>query len=618
VWKPGTTVKVTSTLRVPDTFLEAYKNDGKKADGFVFLVTAERTFDSDGHFRLGNDERMSTLVTPTGLPIEGGWQGAITDRFGYGFKTPFDQLVTVPFNPLQTFKGGREVTFTVQQKLPDDLPPGIYRARLDYGFTNGRSYVSLRCEGFARRPFFRGRPTESHIYSPPIPASGNSISGKPVDASKIQPRIPWIILADYNSNGYRGVVAEEDKPFFALSSRNIIQDDVILPLYADDQRTKLPYNLEPQFPTDGIEARSNIPWDFTKGELSIEVTGPDGKTTSLGKAPFVAQRGLSATTRKPEFTSWRPPAYGQYTVKATGWITDIWGNRYEGGGTYKFWIAKRMTLATATFQGQPYPVGNRYGRDIGFAPAVPADVTITATLFPNSDPKLAKTVVSTGKATTGGIFGAGQGMKPLPFDAPGEYLGYVIATYTDKDSHLWVSTMRHAGVVYPEDTPIEAHGKKIWLNNKFYERIETHREGWSINPDNSYLDHINFPYYQGDVLLIASEQQGANKIEPVLNWEYKGQKVPDDARMRSHGVGASMTMLRTSNGLSPHMFPEFITDWEYYYAGAPASCPDSLSARTASAPPTGRPARTASAGSSTPPTTATCPATSTASSAGWW
>ena len=86
-----------------------------------------------------------------------------------------------------------------------------------------------------------------------------------------------------------------------------------------------------------------------------------------------------------------PPAYGQYTVKETGWIRDVWGNRYEGGGTYHFWIAKRMTLATATFQGMPYPVGATYGRDIAFAPAVPADVTVTATLFPNSDPAQAQT-----------------------------------------------------------------------------------------------------------------------------------------------------------------------------------------------------------------------------------
>ena len=39
----------------------------------------------------------------------------------------------------------------------------------------------------------------------------------------------------------------------------------------------------------------------------------------------------------------------------------------------------------------PYPAGGFYGRDLGFAPAVPADVTVTATLYPGSDPAKAKT-----------------------------------------------------------------------------------------------------------------------------------------------------------------------------------------------------------------------------------
>jgi len=48
-------------------------------------------------------------------------------------------------------------------------------------------------------------------------------------------------------------------------------------------------------------------------------------------------------------------------VKVSGYTQDIWGNRYPGGGTYHFWIAERMTLATGTFQGMAYPVGNRAG-----------------------------------------------------------------------------------------------------------------------------------------------------------------------------------------------------------------------------------------------------------------
>ena len=125
-----------------------------------------------------------------------------------------------------------------------------------------------------------------------------------------------------------------------------------------------------------------------------------------------------------------------------------------------------MTLATATFQGQPYPVGGRYGRDIGFAPAVPADVQVTAKLFANSDANNVRTVTYSGKASLGGVFGAAQGMVPLVFDQSGEYYGHVIATYTDQEGHLWVCSMRHAGIVYQDDSPIVAHGKKLTVSDR--------------------------------------------------------------------------------------------------------------------------------------------------------
>jgi len=134
---------------------------------------------------------------------------------------------------------------------------------------------------------------------------------------------------------------------------------VILPLYAGDNKTKLSYSLEPQFPEDTIDVNNNISWAYNSGELSIQVTGPDGKTADLGTQHFVGNSGQWPTTKMNTITAWKPAAYGYYTVKETGWIDDIWGNRYDGGGTYHFWIAKRMTLATATFQGQAYPVGTK-------------------------------------------------------------------------------------------------------------------------------------------------------------------------------------------------------------------------------------------------------------------
>ena len=565
-WQPGDVVSVVTSLVVTNAHVDAVKAMKIPVDGFCLLVTAERTFDADGWIRLSSDEKMSTLLTPTRLAIEGGVQGAVTNRFGYGFRTPVDIFMTRPISAAERNDQGMRITFSADQALPASLPPGVYRVRLDYGFTAAGRYYSLNAETFAYRPFFKTVPTHSHMYSQPIRASGVHASGRTVDAAKIQPRLPWTLLASYNSNGYYGVVADEDQGRFALSNRIIIPDDVILPLY-DSAGKQLSYSLEPQFPTDTIELRSNIPWNFASGEISIQILNPDGKITDLGVSPFVDAKGQWPTTKRAAVTAWKPPAYGRYTVKATGWINDIWGNRYEGGGVYHFWIANRMTMATATFQGMAYPVGGRYGRDMAFAPAVPADVTVNATLYVNSDPADTRSVSYTGKASPAGIFGAAQGMQPLTLSAPGEYHAHVLATYTDSKGNLWVSSMRHAGVVYDPESPIVARGKKLTVGSKYVERGETKLEGY-IDPDGTtHLQHINYPWNPGDVLLIASDGQGANKIEPVLTWDFKDYPLNYDSKLQS--IGITNVALQTSNRLSPHMFPEYITDWQYYYGAAP-------------------------------------------------
>lgn len=567
-WTPGSPLNLQATLRLPNTLLEGLRAKGIIPDSFLLLVTAERTFDADGIMRLPSDERMSTLLTPTGLGIEGGIQGAVTTRFGYRFRTPVDEFITVPLAATQENGDARVITFNVATRLPDNLPPGVYRLRLDYGVAMKTRRTNLNGATFALRGFPKG-PSDTDTYSPPFLASARHASGRMVDATTIKPRIPWLLMNSYNSNGYRGVVAEEDQPRFALSGRNLIQDDVILARFSESSPTSVnTYTLEPQFPTETIFARQNIPWDYTKGELTIRITQPDGKVIDLGTAPFVAKSGSWPTTRNTKFTQWKPPMYGLYTVRATGWTQDIWGNRYEGGGTYKFWVAKRITLATATFQGQAYPVGNRLGRDIGFAPAVPADVNVTATLFVHSDPNNVRTISYSGRATPGGVFGAAQGMKPLMFDAPGEYSAHLFATYTDADGHLWVQSMRHAGIIYPTDSPIVAHGKMLNVAGKLVERGETRKEGWADPAtETQVLEHIDFPYRAGDVLLIATERQSANKIIPVLTWAQKNNPAPYDSKIQP--IGYSNVRIQTSNGYTPHLFPEYITDLQYFYAAAP-------------------------------------------------
>ncbi|MBM3310625.1 MAG: hypothetical protein FJY80_03855, partial [Candidatus Aminicenantes bacterium] len=168
VWEPRLPLDVGLTLEVTDDHLAQLARDHNvNATGFVVLLTAERTFDADGRFRQANDEKMSTLVTPTGLAIEGGIQGACTNRFGYDWKTPVDILRTMALAAAEKTDLARRARFAFSSPLPADLPPGIYRLRVDVGVMAGSRYYSLNCDSFASRPFSKGRMPESHFYTRP-------------------------------------------------------------------------------------------------------------------------------------------------------------------------------------------------------------------------------------------------------------------------------------------------------------------------------------------------------------------------------------------------------------------------------------------------------------------
>jgi hypothetical protein len=554
------------SLRLSPEMLHNLGQTIANPEAVALLVTSERCFDASGIMRLPSDERMSTLLTPMGLAIEGGSAGAVSQATG-AYRNPVDQLATLPLASLRQDASGARALFHMRFGLPADMPPGIYRLRCDFGVQARRRRFSL-CEGSAFAGKSRDREYSSCAYSPPVAVSGKDERGRQVDAATIRPRVYAILLGRYNSNGSRGVVALEDAGHFALSNRNIIPDETVLPLY-NPQGKPAVYSLEPQFAADSIDAHRNIPWDYTSGMLSVQVTEPTGATVDLGSAPFKGMKGEGPTTEDPRIAAWRPSAYGRHAVVAKGWINDRWGNRYEFGGTYTFWIANRMTMATATFQGISYPAGSTYGRDIAFFPAVPADVEVKVDLYPFSDAGAVRSLSYGGRASASGIFGFREGMKPFALDAPGEYHARILARYVDKRGDLWVCSLRHAGVVYAPDTPLIAHGKRLKVGTGFADRGETGKEGY-MEPGEKlfrHLEHIAFPYRSGDVLLIASEGQGANKIEPVLTWELPGEPAVPDKLLQ--GIGMTNVKIYTSNGLSPHLYPEYIVHRAYYYASAP-------------------------------------------------
>ena len=565
-WMASTKVSLGISVNVSKEVLTSFRASNLRMDNSCVLVTVERDYDSQGNQRTPWDNTVSTILTPSGLPIEGGGSATISRYNSYTRRSPVDVMIEVPYstfivtNDTGWASGSLYGSFT----LPNNLPPGIYRLRLDFGFRAGSKYIDFNNATIGTRPTYLN--SISCLYSNPILASGWNVNGAWVDASQIIRKPYWDLLWDYNSNGYRGVVAIENQKSVAISPRSMIHDAVVLPK-VDVNGNLISYNIEPNFLLDNDNTQRNIPMNYRSGQWTVKVTLPNGTLLNLGTANFTTQRGNGVTTQNSTFTAWKPPVYGNYSIEAYGWILDAWGNRYQGGGNYTFWIGNRLTVATATFQGMPYNVGNRYGRDLAFNPPVPANVTMKAQLFLNSDPNNVTTVVSSGVATMGGIWGAAQGMVPLSFPAPGEYFGTVTATYVDPGGVLWVAAMAHAGVVYPTNSSIVAHGKKLQLQNgTLVDRGQTKIEGYTAPNGTLYLQHINFPYNFSDVLEIASEFQGSNKIEPVLSYNNATNATAYDPNIQ--GIGHTNIVTKTSNNLCPEMFPEFITNLQYFYGAA--------------------------------------------------
>lgn len=566
-WTASAKVNLGVSINISKEVTSEFKAYWGRIDNACVLVTLERDYDPFGNQHSPWDNTFSTILTPAGLPIEGGGSAAISRFNGYTQLSPVDIMIEVPFSTFTTASdtGWASNTLYGSFNLPNNMPPGIYRMRLDFGLKVGSKYYDYNNNTIGTRP--TNLASISCFYSPPIPASGWNINGTTwIDASQITRKPYWDLLWDYNSNGYRGVIAKEDQNRVAVSPRNMIHDAVVIPK-VDVKGSQLSYNLEPNFLLDNDNTQRNIPINYHSGQWTVRITFPNGTIVNLGTANFTARRGNGATTQNTSFTAWKPTAYGNYSIEAYGWILDTWGNRYQGGGNYTFWIANRLTVATATFQGMPYNVGNRYGRDLAFNPPVPANVTMKAQLFVNSDPNNVTTVTSSGTATMGGIWGAPQGMIPLTFTAPGEYYATVSAIYLDPSGALWMAAMTHAGVVYPTNSSIVAHGKKLTLpNGTITEFGQTHTEGYTAPNGTLYLQHINYPYNFSDVLLIASEYQGSNKIEPVLTYAVNGSNTPYDPNWQ--GIGRTNIQTKTSNNLSADMFPEYITDLQYYYGSA--------------------------------------------------
>ncbi len=568
----------------------------KRLDGLYLLIRAERIFDKQGMYHQFTNNYASAILTPSGLPIENHdiFCEYIGENIGVEYvddlkpenkqikfsnKTMFDRSVFVRKKDLVFTDKGVFARFEIKDVLEKDFLEGYYRFQIEVLAKKGHC--------FYRANFLPVFKKNSKQYSDwELAVLARNVSYLPVIriGNPDIPKMIWTLFTKYYSNGTQGVVSLEDINNFQFASRHIIPAKFILPP-PEDKGGELIFDIEPDFPTmfakNVIELEQGSKWEFQtpiplnykSGELSVCVENPDGRVLDLGEFSFAAASQSGATTNSGKF-KYAFKDYGRYLIKMKGWIEDIWGNRYNGGGTYEVWVANRLTFATSVKPGTPFEAGNSYSPSVIINPPCPADVSIDISLYRNSSKEDIKKMRVQGKANRFGYFYPREKFLPLMFDCQGEYLSEVTAAYIDKTGRLWMGNQRSGSVVAPPDSKLNVHGALNFsdLMPGFSKRGNINYEGQflesKITPLNTpeYKNYtsctlFSFPYNSGDILYIANSFRGDNGMVPFLTFSCKEE-------LSRQAEGDIIPFSTAKNNYHPQGYPEFLEKQSYGYMSA--------------------------------------------------
>ena len=495
---PGDELRVRGTLRLHSPAIDAATDfDALSAPGsFEFLMTQN----ADGRPLPAQSTFMSSLLTPSGFPVQGqkepflnGGSGFLIEDFHHA--------------------GGAaaEASFDLRVRIPDDAPEGLYRPVMRLWPTN----VPTSTEWLAAYVTYNTFSPETAPL-PPLQVGGSTAEPH---------RLIWRLLNDIYVQGTRGTGAREDVRTFGLASQIATQG---APFYAPptDPRSGEPigYRLEPFLPMVSFTDRRMptpplFPFDLPGGSLHVTIEEPDGTVRDLGREPFAQSFNRTPTTRggedlnvgtiqQDDVYSLKAASdrfrvtfdqYGHHVVTMTGEINDLWGNRYVGGGTYDLWMAEPLDVHPGVLPGTPLAVGDTFNPALRIYPRVPADVELTLTLYPQSDPSRAVVQTFSGQANPYGFF-APPPAAAIPED--GEYRVDLTATYTDEEGVLYMAAMTWGGVVMtpPAQAYLVAHGRRgvDSLTSIPGSPWFVSCRDLSISP--GAISHTYNPYFKGDVV----------------------------------------------------------------------------------------------------------------------
>lgn len=292
------------------------------------------------------------------------------------------------------------------------------------------------------------------------------------------PRLAWQVLDTMSQESKARVV----EPFRHQPRRSIRPPGV--------------YSLEPIVPAlhqNEYDVPAALRFEEGVGRLSVTVRRPDGRIDEIS-SPVVQTRrdgqGVYLTTFDERFR-YDFDEYGTYQVSVDGFVEDVYGMRFEGGGTYIVTIAEPFTMIPSGLPGTPLRAGDILTPGLQLFPPFPADLRIDVQL-----PDAVAPVSLTGRANAYGGYSVNNRITARQ---AGIYRISYMATYRDSQGRLWAGEWESAGLIANSAERAQGVG-----GLSGYERLQQAWFDTRVYPadDNNILPIINAPRFVGDLAVL--------------------------------------------------------------------------------------------------------------------